>query len=129
MRYPYRSVIPIFCPECGTLAFPGPDGNIKCPNGRCNYEGPTKGKVKLHSGEEVNTLDTVTSSKVKDLKHLKEVIIDSEQHRGVLTHGMYVCPKCEEMDVFAELKQTRASDEPETRILTCKECNHGWREY
>jgi DNA-directed RNA polymerase subunit M/transcription elongation factor TFIIS len=85
--------------------------------------------VKLHSGEEVDTSDTVTSSKVSDLKHLKEVIVDSEQHRGVLTKGMYVCPKCEEMEVFAELKQTRASDEPETRILTCKECNHGWREY
>jgi len=85
--------------------------------------------VKLQSGEEVDTSDSVTSSEVKDLKHLTEVIDDAEQHRGVLTHGMYVCPKCEEMDVFAELKQTRASDEPETRILTCKGCNHGWREY
>ena len=83
----------------------------------------------LQSGEEVDTSDSVTSSEVKDLKHLTEVIDDAEQHRGVLTQGMYVCPKCEEMDVFAELKQTRASDEPETRILTCKGCSHGWREY
>jgi DNA-directed RNA polymerase subunit M/transcription elongation factor TFIIS len=119
----------IFCPECGTLAFPGPDGNIKCPNGRCNYIGPTKGKVKLHSGEEIDTTDTVSSSKVTDLKHLTEVIDDADQFRGVLTHEMYVCPKCEATDVFAELKQTRASDEPETRILTCKDCSHGWREY
>jgi DNA-directed RNA polymerase subunit M/transcription elongation factor TFIIS len=85
--------------------------------------------VKLHTGEEVNTADAVSSSQVTDLKHLKEVIVDSEQHRGVLTKEMYVCPKCEETEVFAELKQTRASDEPETRILTCKACSHGWREY
>ena len=51
--------------------------------------------MKLQSGEEVDTLDSVTSSEVKDLKHLTEVIDDAEQHRGVLTHGMYVCPKCE----------------------------------
>lgn len=119
----------IFCPECGTLAFPGPDGVIKCPNGRCNYVGPAKGKVKLSSGEEIDTIDTKTSSEVADLKHLKEVIDDADQFRGVLTNEMYVCPKCEATDVYAELKQTRASDEPETRILTCKECLHGWREY
>jgi len=83
----------------------------------------------LHSGEEIDTTDTVSSSKVTDLKHLTEVIDDADQFRGVLTHEMYVCPKCEATDVFAELKQTRASDEPETRILTCKDCSHGWREY
>ncbi len=85
--------------------------------------------MKLQSGVEIDTSDTKTSSEVADLKHLKEVIDDSEQHRGVLTNGMYVCPKCEATEVFAELKQTRASDEPETRILTCADCNHGWREY
>ena len=119
----------IFCPECGTLAFPGKDGIIKCPNGRCNYIGEAKGKVKLKSGEEIDTSDTVTSSKASDLKHLREVIDDSSQHRGVLTSDSYICPKCEGSEVFAELKQTRASDEPETRILTCADCSHGWREY
>lgn len=85
--------------------------------------------MKLQSGVEIDTTDTVTSSKASDLKHLREVIDDSTQHRGVLTMDAYVCPKCEGTDVYAELKQTRASDEPETRILTCAECSHGWREY
>ncbi|MBT3452109.1 MAG: transcription factor S, partial [Euryarchaeota archaeon] len=31
--------------------------------------------------------------------------------------------------VFSYLEQTRSSDEPETRMLTCKNCGHGWREY
>nr|AIE93535.1 DNA-directed RNA polymerase, subunit M/Transcription elongation factor TFIIS [uncultured marine group II/III euryarchaeote AD1000_38_E02] len=85
--------------------------------------------MKLHSGKEFDTADTVTSSEVKDLKHLTEVIDDAEQHRGVLTKGSYICPICEGVDVFSELHQTRASDEPETRFLTCKSCSHGWREY
>ena len=119
----------IFCPECGTLAFPESDGSIRCPNGRCSYVGAAKKTVRLNSGEEIDTSDARSKSAASSLKHLTEVIDDSEQHRGVLTTGMYVCPKCEENDVYAELKQTRASDEPETRILSCKSCNHGWREY
>ncbi len=83
----------------------------------------------LSSGEKVDTSDAKSTSEASDLKHLKEVIDDADQHKGVLTTDMYVCPKCEETEVFAELKQTRASDEPETRILTCKNCGHGWREY
>tara|TARA_B100001179_G_C18456532_1_gene345318 strand:- start:361 stop:720 length:360 start_codon:yes stop_codon:yes gene_type:complete len=119
----------MFCPECGTLAFPESDGSIRCPNGRCNYIGEAKKKIKLNSGEEIDTSDTKTKAEASDLKHLREVIDDSEQHKGVLTNEMYICPECEGNEVFAELKQTRASDEPETRILTCKACSHGWREY
>ena len=40
-----------------------------------------------------------------------------------------MCPKCDSVEVYAYLEQTRSSDEPETRMLTCKECGHGWREY
>ncbi|MBK30002.1 MAG: hypothetical protein CMB49_04730 [Euryarchaeota archaeon] len=48
---------------------------------------------------------------------------------GVLTTDSYICPKCDCREVFSELRQTRSSDEPETRFLTCKACKHGWREY
>ncbi|MBL6885691.1 MAG: hypothetical protein ISR21_08420 [Candidatus Poseidoniaceae archaeon] len=40
-----------------------------------------------------------------------------------------MCPKCDDIEVFSYLEQTRSSDEPETRMLTCKSCGHGWREY
>ena len=59
----------------------------------------------------------------------RRVIEDSDQQRGVLTTSTYICPKCDTDSVYAELQQTRSSDEPETRILTCAECGHGWREY
>ncbi|MBI19290.1 MAG: hypothetical protein CMB73_01795 [Euryarchaeota archaeon] len=42
-----------------------------------------------------------------------------------------MCPKCDSVEVYAYLEQTRSSDEPETRMLTCAnvKCKHGWREY
>ncbi|MBJ47192.1 MAG: hypothetical protein CMB59_04785 [Euryarchaeota archaeon] len=49
--------------------------------------------------------------------------------KGVLTVGDYMCPKCDGVEVYSYLEQTRSSDEPETRMLTCKNCGHGWREY
>jgi len=39
------------------------------------------------------------------------------------------CPTCQNHEAYWVLKQTRASDEPETRIYTCKSCKHKWREY
>ncbi|MAV03466.1 MAG: hypothetical protein CMA19_04275 [Euryarchaeota archaeon] len=51
--------------------------------------------------------------------------------KGVLTIGDYICPdlKCQSREVYSYLEQTRSSDEPETRMLTCKECGKGWREF
>jgi len=39
------------------------------------------------------------------------------------------CPKCGNNEAFWVLRQTRAADEPETRIYRCTECGHSWREY
>ena len=76
---------------------------------------------------EIDISKASSSSKVEARD--RRVIVDSEQQQGVLTSNTYICPKCDSDSVYAELKQTRASDEPETRILTCAECGHGWREY
>lgn len=107
----------MFCPECGTLSFPDPRGNIRCTNPKCGYEGPIDAKMA-----------SVTSSSKAEIRE-REVINDADAPKGVLTSGDYVCPKCDGGEVYSELRQTRASDEPETRILTCKACGHGWREY
>ena len=79
------------------------------------------------TGEEIDLGNVQSSSKAETRKF--EVIDDSEQSHGVLTIGSYICPKCDSQEVYSELRQTRASDEPETRLLTCKTCKHGWREY
>ncbi|MDA8546501.1 hypothetical protein N9M86_01440 [Euryarchaeota archaeon] len=68
-------------------------------------------------------------SETKSRERVYEVIKDSDKRHGVLTTGTYMCPKCDDIEVFSYLEQTRSSDEPETRMLTCKSCGHGWREY
>ena len=39
------------------------------------------------------------------------------------------CPKCGHKEAYWVLRQTRSSDEPETRIYTCTKCEHRWRVY
>ena len=117
----------MFCPECGTLSFPDPGGNINCPNYKCGYRGSAENKIVGVDGKEIDLAETVSSSKVETREY--EVIDDSDMLFGVLTNDSYICPKCDSTEVFSELRQTRASDEPETRFLTCKACKHGWREY
>ena len=114
----------MFCPECGTMAFPV-DGHIDCTNYKCGYSGPV-GKMKVQ-GKEIDLCDVQSSSKAETREY--EVIKDSDQMRGVLTTGDYMCPKCNGVEVYSYLEQTRSSDEPETRMLTCKSCGKGWREY
>jgi len=40
-----------------------------------------------------------------------------------------LCPKCGNGEAYWVLRQTRGSDEPETRIFECTKCGHKWREY
>ena len=119
----------MFCPNCGTLSFPDSKGWIKCPNYKCGYEGPLDNTMKDPvTGEEID-LAKISSSSGTPKVVKKDVISDADQHFGVLTKDSYICPKCDCQEVYSELRQTRASDEPETRFLTCKDCKHGWREY
>ena len=43
--------LPMFCPQCGTLAFPSPSGDINCTNYKCGYQGPANLKVKGADGK------------------------------------------------------------------------------
>ena len=117
----------MFCPKCGALSFPDPSGNISCPNYKCGYNGPANLVIKGSDGEDVDLSEVKSETKAQDREY--EVIKDSDKIRGILTKDTYMCPKCDSVEVYAYLEQTRSSDEPETRMLTCKECGHGWREY
>ena len=124
--YPNWQALPMFCPQCGTLSFPTPSGDISCTNYKCGYKGPANLKTKI-GGKEVDLSKATSSTKVESRDY--EVIKDSDNMQGILTTGDYMCPKCDCVEVYAYLEQTRSSDEPETRMLTCKNCGNGWREY
>ena len=125
----------MFCPECGTLGFMSPDGSIRCTDYKCGYEGPLSGSdgkgaefIDPMTGETVDLSKATASSSAKDLKHLTEVV-EEEVARGTLRERDYRCPQCDGARIFVELRQTRASDEPETKICTCEGCGHKFREY
>jgi DNA-directed RNA polymerase subunit M len=39
------------------------------------------------------------------------------------------CPECGNNEATYTMRQTRAADEPTTRIYRCTKCNHTWREF
>ena len=52
----------MFCPMCGTLAFPSPSGEISCSNYKCGYKGPTNAFI-ISQGKQVDL------SRAKSTKH------------------------------------------------------------
>ena len=52
-----------------------------------------------------------------------------ETKTATLPKTAEVCPKCGHDEAYWVLRQTRGSDEPETRIFECTKCGHKWREY
>lgn len=41
----------------------------------------------------------------------------------------YTCPECGHGEAYYEFLQTRAADEPPTKLLECTDCGHTWRDY
>ena len=52
-----------------------------------------------------------------------------EEMGGTLPTTVILCEKCGHNQASWILRQTRASDEPETRIYQCLGCKYKWREY
>ena len=112
-----------------------PNGNIRCTNYTCGYEGPLTGKdgrgaefTDPMTGETIDLSRARSSGQTKDLKHLTEVVED-EGGKGVLRVGDIRCPMCDKNEINVILMQTRSSDEPETKVCTCKNCVKKFREY
>ena len=112
----------MFCPECGALSYPDSSGNIRCDNYQCKYEGPLTGRagsggkfVDPMTGDTVDLTSATASGSEKSLKHLTEVV-EPEVARGTLRVGDIRCPECDCNEIYVELKQTRSSHEPETKI-------------
>mgnify|MGYP000624976383 CR=1 FL=1 len=52
-----------------------------------------------------------------------------ERAQQLLPSTRKMCPRCGNFEVYYELRQTRAADEPPTQIFRCKRCGYVWREY
>jgi DNA-directed RNA polymerase subunit M len=99
----------MFCPECGALLYP--DGDVMICR-KCRF-------TKEKGGER----------RVVSVREEREVTVLEGDDISVLPKTKATCPECNHHEAYWILRQTRAADEPETRIYTCTQCGHKWREY
>ncbi|MFQ5909709.1 MAG: transcription factor S [Thermoplasmata archaeon] len=104
----------LFCPECQSLMYPK-EGELVCSNSKCGYS------RKIGEEDDRQVVRTKRKEKMETLV-LDEII-------ATLPKTRIECPECGNNEAFWKLRQTRAADEPETRIYRCTKCGHTWREY
>ena len=100
-----------FCPKCGTLMIIRND-ELVCP--KCGYV------------EKAKKSDTKIKEKVEKEESIKIAI---EEESAYPISEEVVCPKCGKKGAYYFFKQTRSSDEPETKFFKCIHCGYVWREY
>ena len=99
----------MFCPKCHSLMFMK-DGVYACS--KCGY----------------TALPDGTETHVKKTRKKEEAAVIEDDIK-TLPVAKVECPVCHNHEAYWVLRQTRASDEPETRIYQCTNCGHKWREY
>jgi DNA-directed RNA polymerase subunit M len=86
------------------------DGKYVCKS--CNSSEDIGGDSQIFKTQSINKETTVITENVATLPKTR-----------------IPCPECEYPEAYFVIRQTRAADEPETRIYRCCKCNHSWREY
>jgi DNA-directed RNA polymerase subunit M len=99
----------MFCEKCKSLLFPS-EGKLVCRKCGAVYEPGLKPQVIKHKGKD------------REIEVLGEL-------SGTLPTADAECSSCGHNKAYWVLRQTRAADEPETRIFRCVKCGHSWREY
>jgi DNA-directed RNA polymerase subunit M len=112
------------CPMCKSLMVKA-GSKYRCQSKTCKHEAP-------ECDLSVTTLeDRTITNKVFENKMAAEekgmMILDSKA--PTLPVDKVECPKCHHNEAYWVLRQTRAADEPETKIYRCTKCEHSWREY
>ncbi|MFY9717890.1 MAG: transcription factor S [Thermoplasmata archaeon] len=101
----------MFCPDCKRLMRPDRAMGVW----RCASCGRT---IPLGRGVEVRSSTP---------KEREVAVVDTKV--ATLPKTAETCPKCSNGEAYYVLRQTRGSDEPETRIFECTKCGHKWRDY
>jgi len=102
----------MFCPSCKRLMRPDKAAGVW----KCSACGTT---VPLGRGVEVRHHTATDRGSVAVV----------ETKFSTLPKAAETCPKYGNGEAYWVLRQTRGSDEPETRIFECTKCGHKWREY
>lgn len=100
----------MFCPECKSLMFPS-EGYFECR--KCSFK---------------SKIEDYKKSTVQEASEEKEMAV-IESDLETLPKTRIACEDCGNNEAYWVLRQTRAADEPETRIYRCTKCGHTWREF
>ena len=100
-----------FCPKCGAVLIVK-DGKAGCAG--CRFK--PKKKPKIQSSEKIETNKGIAIINEKDEERAYP-IVDIK------------CPECKHKQAYFWTRQTRASDESETKFYKCTKCKHTWRVY
>jgi DNA-directed RNA polymerase subunit M len=67
----------------------------------------------------------------EEIREPKKGVVVMEKEEGVaeLPKTRIMCPKCENMEAFWWMQQTRGADEPPTIFYKCTKCGYSWRSY
>ena len=102
----------MFCPKCKSmLVLNRTTGQRECKRPNCGHS-EKKGEANLTS---------------RDIQ--KKKIVVTEGLEGTLPTTKIICEKCGHNKATWVIRQTRAADEPSTRIYQCTKCKNKWREY
>ena len=103
----------LLCPKCKALMRLNRETDrMECKRPDCGHNEP-KGKE-----------ENITTRKRID----REIVV-TEGIEGTLPTTKIICEKCKNNKATWIIRQTRAADEPATRIYQCTKCKHKWREY
>jgi DNA-directed RNA polymerase subunit M len=102
----------MFCPKCKALLYPE-EGKMVCRKGDCGY---------------TSDMGTPQTS-VKKTKKAKADILVLDDITKTLPTTKIECSECGNNEATYTMRQTRAADEPTTRIYRCTKCSHTWREF
>jgi len=106
-----------FCEKCGNLLFVEHKGKgviLICK--KCNKKRRLKG-------------EKIAISEAMHQQKKEVVILGKDEGLAELPKTKIMCPKCENMEAFWWMQQTRAADEPPTLFYKCTKCGYSWRSY
>ena len=103
----------LLCPKCRALMkLNRKTSRMECKRPDCGHTEP--------KGED---------TKITTRKRIDREIVVTEGIEGTLPTTKIICEKCKHNEATWIIRQTRAADEPSTRIYQCTKCKHKWREY
>lgn len=93
------------------------DGKLACKREGCGF------------ARDITRQDNVGSRSISRAPQevLEPLVL--EEITDTLPKTRIECPRCGHGEAFWHMRQTRAADEPTTRIYRCAKCSYTWREY